>query len=77
LDIFVGGNAMLFEKVLTVVIVYLCAYALVSRICQCIEHCANAKAYSAFAKSGAENDTGNYDDFEMDEEEHPIEESVK
>lgn len=29
------------------VIVYICAFTLVDRICKCVEHCANAKSFSA------------------------------
>lgn len=31
---------------------YLCAYALINRVCQCIEHCATARAYSKFRENG-------------------------
>lgn len=34
------------------IVIYLCMYALISRICQCIEHCATAKAYSKFGENG-------------------------
>ena len=34
------------------IVVYLCMYALISRICQCIEHCTTAKAYSRFRENG-------------------------
>lgn len=34
------------------VVIYLCIYALISRICQCIEHCATARAYSKFRENG-------------------------
>lgn len=33
-------------------IVYLCIYALTRRICECIEHCATARAYSKFRENG-------------------------
>lgn len=33
-------------------ILYLCAYALINRICKCIEHCATARAYSKFRENG-------------------------
>lgn len=32
--------------------VYLCVYALINRICKCIEHCATARAYSKFRENG-------------------------
>jgi hypothetical protein len=32
----------------TTIIVYLCVYALINRICQCIEHCATAKSFDRF-----------------------------
>ena len=38
--------------VIAFVIVYLCVYALIGRICQCIEHCATARAYSKFRENG-------------------------
>ena len=34
------------------VAIYLCVYALINRVCQCIEHCATAKAYSKFRENG-------------------------
>jgi hypothetical protein len=34
------------------VVIYLCVYALINRVCQCIEHCATAKAYSKFRENG-------------------------
>lgn len=33
-------------------ILYLCVYALISRVCKCIEHCATARAYSKFRENG-------------------------
>lgn len=33
-------------------ILYLCLYALVNRLCICIEHCATAKAYGKFREAG-------------------------
>lgn len=33
-------------------IFYLCLYALINRVCQCIEHCATARAYSKFRENG-------------------------
>lgn len=33
-------------------ILYLCAYTLIDRVCKCIEHCATAKAYSRFRENG-------------------------
>lgn len=40
------------QMVIAFVIVYLCVYALIGRICQCIEHCATARAYSRFRENG-------------------------
>ncbi len=34
------------------VAIYLCVYALINRVCQCIEHCATARAYSKFRENG-------------------------
>ncbi len=33
-------------------VLYLCAYALIDRICKCIEYCATAKAYLKFRENG-------------------------
>lgn len=33
-------------------VIYLCVYALISRVCKCIEHCATARAYSKFHENG-------------------------
>lgn len=33
-------------------ILYLCLYALINRLCQCIEHCATAKAYGKLQEAG-------------------------
>ncbi len=33
-------------------ILYLCVYALINRVCKCIEHCATARAYSKFRENG-------------------------
>ena len=33
-------------------ILYLCVYALINRVCNCIEHCATARAYSKFRENG-------------------------
>lgn len=40
------------QIVIAFLIVYICVYALINRVCQCIEHCATAKAYSKFRESG-------------------------
>lgn len=40
------------QLVIAFIIVYLCAYALISRVCKCIEHCATARAYSKFKENG-------------------------
>lgn len=34
------------------VVVYLCVYALIGRICQCIEHCATARTYYKIRENG-------------------------
>lgn len=33
-------------------ILYLCIYALIDRVCKCIEHCATARAYSKSKENG-------------------------
>lgn len=40
------------QIVIAFLIAYICVYALINRVCQCIEHCATAKAYSKFRESG-------------------------
>lgn len=35
-----------FQQVLLIVIILICAYILIDRICKCIELCAKFKAYS-------------------------------
>lgn len=40
------------QTIIAVTIVYLCVYALISRICKCVEHCATARAYSKFRENG-------------------------
>lgn len=34
------------QEIILFIIIYLCIYALISRVCQCIEHCSTARAYS-------------------------------
>lgn len=41
-----------FQQALLFVIVFICAYTLIDRICKCIEHCATAKAYGKFRENG-------------------------
>lgn len=43
----------LIQQLIVLIILYLCVYTLIDRICKCVEHCATAKAYSKFR----ENDT--------------------
>lgn len=38
--------------VIGLLIIYICLYALINRVCQCIEHCATARAYSKFRENG-------------------------
>lgn len=40
------------QIVVAVIILYLCIYALINRVCKCIEHCATARAYSKFREMG-------------------------
>lgn len=42
----------LVQYMLILFVIYLCIYALISRICKCIEHCATARAYSKFRENG-------------------------
>jgi len=36
------------QYLIIMVMGYLCLYSLISRICQCVEHCATAKAYGKY-----------------------------
>ena len=40
------------QMVIAFIVVYICVYALIDRICQCIEHCATARACSKFRETG-------------------------
>lgn len=42
----------LLQRIMLFIILYLCVYALISRVCKCIEHCATARAYSKFRENG-------------------------
>ena len=44
------------QIIIAFLIAYLCVYALINRVCQCIEHCATARAYSKFRESGMYRD---------------------
>lgn len=42
----------LVEMLLLAIGIWICFYALVERICRCIEYCANAKAFAASVSKG-------------------------
>lgn len=42
----------LVQQIIVLIILFLCVYTLIDRICKCIEHCATAKAYSKFRENG-------------------------
>lgn len=42
----------LFQQVLLVLILFICVYTLIDRICKCVEHCATAKAFGKFRENG-------------------------
>lgn len=42
----------LLQLILIIIVLYLCIYALISRICKCVEHCATARACSKFRENG-------------------------
>lgn len=42
----------LLQLILIIIVLYLCIYALISRVCKCVEHCATARAYSKFRENG-------------------------
>lgn len=41
----------LFQIVIVSLIIYICTYALIDRICKCVEHCATNKAFSRYLDS--------------------------
>ena len=41
-----------FQQALLIVLIFICTYTLIDRICKCIEHCATAKAYGKFKENG-------------------------
>lgn len=53
---------MSFVQIITaVIILYLCIYALINRICKCVEHCATARAYSKFRENDIRTKIDNLD----------------
>lgn len=40
------------ETLICILLAYLCVYALIARVCKCVEHCATARAFSKFRESG-------------------------
>lgn len=40
------------QIVIIFIVLHLCIYTLINRICQCIEHCATARTYSKFRENG-------------------------
>ncbi len=49
------------QIVAAVIILYLCIYALINRVCKCIEHCATARAYSKFRENDVQTKIDNLD----------------
>ena len=41
-----------FQQVLLVLIIFICTYTLLDRLCKCIEHCATARAFGKFRENG-------------------------
>lgn len=41
------------QQIIIIIVLYFCIYALITRICKCIEHCATARAYSKFGGNSA------------------------
>ena len=41
----------MFNQALMIILVFICTYCLVDRVCKCVEHCAIGKAYQAATKS--------------------------
>lgn len=40
------------QYMIAFLVLYVCVYALINRVCKCIEHCATARAYSKFRENG-------------------------
>lgn len=40
------------ETLICILLAYICIYALIARVCKCVEHCATARAFSKFRESG-------------------------
>lgn len=40
------------EVLICILLAYICVYALIARVCKCVEHCATAKAFSKFREYG-------------------------
>ena len=40
------------QYMLSFLVLHICVYALINRVCQCVEHCATARAYSKFRENG-------------------------
>lgn len=42
----------IFQQILLFLILYICVYALIDRVCKCIEHCSTDRAFSKFKENG-------------------------
>lgn len=40
------------QYIIAFLVLYLCVYALINRLCRCVEHCATARAYSRLTENG-------------------------
>lgn len=54
----------LFKMALFVVLVFLCIYAVVDRICKCVEHCRLGEVYETLIKNNISQEGCCKDDFE-------------
>ena len=54
-------NLAAVQTALIIVIIYICVYGVVNRICKCIEYCSMAKSYGKIAEEHPEllNDKNN------------------
>ena len=44
----------LFQVALFIVLIYICIFGIVNRICKCVEHCATSKSYGQIAVANPE-----------------------
>lgn len=55
------------QLTILIVLVWLCVYSIINRICMCVEHCSTGKAFAAAVKKQQEegNNGGNEENVQM------------